>query len=161
MNKSIQAGIEKCGCFKPGVVSVYMLREILTAMLTEEKEPVDFDYIHNVEQQISQKLGALWDDIQTKNKTIEDRLAKIEDVYGKRLDAHFDRLASLESKKYATEDDVAKAIAESYIELRDRIARLEEQVRVLKDHSHFHKNQEGIPHPSLGRKKQFSQTGTR
>jgi uncharacterized protein YktB (UPF0637 family) len=81
-----------------------------------------------------------------------------------------------DGERYATEDDVAKAIAEAYIELRDRIAsledktkedffthmeanediyqrlnerlaRLEKQVRVLKDYSHFHKNQEGITFP--------------
>jgi len=51
-------------------------------------------------------------------KMIEDRLAKVEDVFCKRLDAHFDRLV-----------------------------RLDEQMEVLKDFSHLHKNQEGIMFP--------------
>jgi hypothetical protein len=76
MNKSIQAGIEKLEELDSSTgaveVSFVELRFILTAMLTEEKEPVDYDYIHNFESQVSKSLQELSDRLSRLEAMLED-----------------------------------------------------------------------------------------
>jgi hypothetical protein len=89
MNRSIQAGIEKLeelfSSNKDITVRVGYLREILTAMLTEEKdEYVTRNYVDRDTKLQHQKIEKFCKDMDTvcqKVWKIEDRLARLEEAY--------------------------------------------------------------------------------